>query len=519
VKFGTQSVYASVKFEFSDITDKRRIMIREASITLTLTAAMGFSCVTDAAVAAQGIRPARPVAGMAVKPTKPLSTKPASQKPVALSPTASQISGPRYRAYLDPETSNHLRVADWSSELPYSARPEVIKNVERELPLQDTRVYSWSPGSEAPLGSLLHVSGRNLSAVEIYFNGFPLPVEARADWALDVRLPAYPVTARLEFYDPATSEFHALTENFEVVDTTPKAFDFFRTTADTFSPVNTYLLAATSLYSYENEVGAEGYASFVDNFRDKFQGLGMERVDALYVENINLIAGQFVDTEFVVMSNDDVVIVGFRGTEGFTGFFDIITDVQIPMIDLPSDLRPANANLLTMPRVHQGFWNAVNAVYPALLNLIRDHQDNGQKIWITGHSLGGALATLTAYRIERSEPDLTIEGTMTFGAPSLGNQNFKNAYNGQAINSRRWHREGDPVPVFLQWPYRHVGIPAAIFDNGTVEPSSGTTSFLPNLITGLTDHHNRYAADLYTWVSGLDDSQVAEALGSLPAPE
>ena len=57
--------------------------------------------------------------------------------------------------------------------------------------------------------------------------------------------------------------------------------------------------------------------------------------------------------------------------------------------------------------------------WPNLLPCIRRLDEKGCKIWITGHSLGAALATLCAGRYGRAQ------GVYTFGSPRVGNENFK----------------------------------------------------------------------------------------------
>ena len=47
-------------------------------------------------------------------------------------------------------------------------------------------------------------------------------------------------------------------------------------------------------------------------------------------------------------------------------------------------------------------------------------------LWVTGHSLGGALALLAAWRFQRSF--LTVHEIITFGAPMIGNDTASKAF-------------------------------------------------------------------------------------------
>ena len=47
-------------------------------------------------------------------------------------------------------------------------------------------------------------------------------------------------------------------------------------------------------------------------------------------------------------------------------------------------------------------------------------------LWITGHSLGGALALLAAWRFQRSF--LAVHEIVTFGAPMIGNETASKAF-------------------------------------------------------------------------------------------
>jgi pimeloyl-ACP methyl ester carboxylesterase len=73
-------------------------------------------------------------------------------------------------------------------------------------------------------------------------------------------------------------------------------------------------------------------------------------------------------------------------------------------------------------KVHRGFKEALDEIWPDLLPYIRKLQGKGCKIWITGHSLGGALATLCAGRYGK------VQGVYTFGSPRVDDDAFKDNF-------------------------------------------------------------------------------------------
>jgi len=112
-----------------------------------------------------------------------------------------------------------------------------------------------------------------------------------------------------------------------------------------------------------------------------------------------------VDSSMIgyVVSADDVTVIVFRGTD-FNEFQDWFANIQ------------RGATQTVHGAVHSGFHSA----YQHLRDQIREiiGKTVPKHLWITGHSLGGALALLCANDFVE-EGKLSIDGVMTFGQPLM----------------------------------------------------------------------------------------------------
>lgn len=162
----------------------------------------------------------------------------------------------------------------------------------------------------------------------------------------------------------------------------------------------------------------------------------------LRLEQYNLDA-KHSNTQFFLATRPDAAVLAFRGTEP-NSLADWWTDAQIKMVECPwaKDIK-----------VHLGFLNALEAVWSQLIAAIAELGIE-RPLWICGHSLGGALATLTAHRLLNDEslnfrerPTPHLAGLATFGQPGVGNADFSREISNQ-LGPRYWrvvhHR--DPVP-------------------------------------------------------------------------
>lgn len=162
--------------------------------------------------------------------------------------------------------------------------------------------------------------------------------------------------------------------------------------------------------------------------------------------------GKTIDTQGFVGIGDTVILVAFRGSESKA---DWLTNLQ-------ANTDPGG---FQSSEVHSGFRDAL---FPVLLELgallgQSHHQGQEKSIWITGHSLGGALATLFMALLTVADGDCAdlvdfkFGGLYTFGAPRVGDRKFAAALEACPRLQNRLFRVmnfGDPVP---QLPRTYMG--------------------------------------------------------------
>ncbi len=148
-------------------------------------------------------------------------------------------------------------------------------------------------------------------------------------------------------------------------------------------------------------------------------------------------------TQAFIAQHEKIVIVAFRGTDEVSDWLDNISISLVP---------------LSIGRVHRGFYRALQTVWSGMLETIDQFQDRGQSLWLTGHSLGGALATLAA--VDLVEQDKPFYGVYTYGQPRCCDRVLARTFNVEAKNRFfRFQNNNDIVSRVPQraMGYSHVG--------------------------------------------------------------
>ena len=117
-------------------------------------------------------------------------------------------------------------------------------------------------------------------------------------------------------------------------------------------------------------------------------------------------------TQAFLAKNDEFAVLSFRGTQP-DKWEDVRTDLRV------LKLRTIDG------RVHIGFKNAFDDVKDAITEELRKHLGK-MPLYITGHSLGAALATVATQEIEEEFNDL-VAACYTFGSPRVGDGKYEKA--------------------------------------------------------------------------------------------
>ena len=150
----------------------------------------------------------------------------------------------------------------------------------------------------------------------------------------------------------------------------------------------------------------------------------LARIEWNLVETISANA-----TQAFVACNDDYAVLAFRGTEA-----DRIGDIK-------ADLKATQTSCPTGGRTHSGFQEQYDDVAFLVEDALNDKRVAGKSLFITGHSLGGAVATIATKRLTA---DRKIAACYTFGSPRVGTEVWIGQFKSpiyRIVNS------ADPVPL------------------------------------------------------------------------
>jgi triacylglycerol lipase len=207
-------------------------------------------------------------------------------------------------------------------------------------------------------------------------------------------------------------------------------------------------------------------------------------------------------TQAFLAASGQAVVIAFRGTEP-KQLDDILTDAKFQLEAGP------------FGKVHAGFKVGLERVLADVLAALKPHREARKPLWLTGHSLGAALATLLAAELQKKR--FPVQGLYTFGSPRVGDGEFAAAL--QAKLPERIHRFVNHEDLVTRVPprklgYEHAGTLRHFDDAGvlTIEPAAwvrflnsvlnAVEDFKKAALSTVKDHSmDLYLAKLENWVT------------------
>ena len=166
-----------------------------------------------------------------------------------------------------------------------------------------------------------------------------------------------------------------------------------------------------------------------------------------------------------MVSGEDVVAVAFRGTDNIPDWF-------------------VNLNILSKETphgsIHEGFAETYDQIAKNLADAVKN--SGAKHVWITGHSLGGALALVCSYDFLEVK-HLPVTGLITFGQPMVAKANLARYLEQKLLGKYAHLVNGADIVTRVPPSYAHCGS-LVWFSDGKVyrsrqkRPNFGTRSLM-----------------------------------------
>lgn len=179
--------------------------------------------------------------------------------------------------------------------------------------------------------------------------------------------------------------------------------------------------------------------------------------------------------------NKTEYILCFRGTEP-----DELSDIL-------ADLNAWPRGAMTHGLVHSGFVKECNKLWEQLV--VHRSKHTKKSFYITGHSLGAAMATIACSRFEEKEP---VEMLTTFGSPRVGTRKFVKNITTPHTRVVNNNDVVTKVPLWLMG-YKHHGVLTYINFYGNIRTltfwqmiKDKCRGWRSSALDGITDHGMHY---------------------------
>ena len=210
----------------------------------------------------------------------------------------------------------------------------------------------------------------------------------------------------------------------------PKGYTFFEdadqhafaASATAYSNTNAWWLAEFATLIYETEANIK------------------KKIGKLTDKPVKWLNNKRTHTQYFVVELEGFTVVSFRGTE-------LIRPAEILDMEKINNFLQDSSTLVDIGgaelrgvNVHGGIRNALNSVWDQLHPILNN---TSHPVWFTGHSLGGALAMLAAFKWEEGLDK--IGGVYTIGCPAIGGSEFKEKYNNELQDKTFHHIYGEDL--------------------------------------------------------------------------
>jgi hypothetical protein len=143
------------------------------------------------------------------------------------------------------------------------------------------------------------------------------------------------------------------------------------------------------------------------------------------------------------------LFVSFRGSTNLQDFVNNL-DFRLVPLDTPQ----------SKVRIHAGFHRRFRLIEASLKEAVHAQSDRFDRIIVTGHSLGGALASIASvYLANMVQKNVYC---VSFGSPRVGNREFVDLFRKSVSGSRRFVNSGDPVPSIPMEAFYEHATPAIV---------------------------------------------------------
>lgn len=143
------------------------------------------------------------------------------------------------------------------------------------------------------------------------------------------------------------------------------------------------------------------------------------------------------------------VVVAYRGT---ATCMEWLENLRVTLTNLPDDMARGDhqsmvqSGFLSLYTSKMGTRNSLqDSVRDEIGKILQKYADEPLSITVTGHSLGAALAVMTAHDIAATFKHAPLVTALSFGGPRIGNKNFRSQLENSGTKVLRIVNSDDPI--------------------------------------------------------------------------